>query len=90
MPLAIQTHSLTKRFLKDTGWRNAFSRQLDRPAVDRVDLSIPPAQIYGFLGPNGSGKTTTIRMLLGLLEPTRGSCSILGHDSADLPPQVRR
>lgn len=47
-------------------------------AVDRVDLEIPGGQIYGFLGPNGSGKTTIIRMLCGLLTPTAGEVSVLG------------
>jgi ABC-2 type transport system ATP-binding protein len=57
--------------------------------VDGLDITVPRGGVFGFLGRNGCGKTTTIRMLLGLLEPTRGSCSVLGHDSADLPPQVR-
>lgn len=48
-------------------------------AVDGIDLDVPRAQIYGFLGPNGSGKSTTIRMLCGLLVPTRGSATVLGH-----------
>ncbi len=48
-------------------------------AVDGVDLEIPRARIYGFLGPNGSGKSTTIRMLCGLLKPTSGSATVLGH-----------
>jgi ABC-2 type transport system ATP-binding protein len=47
-------------------------------AVDQVDLDVPAGAIYGFLGPNGSGKTTTIRMLLGLISPTSGSQSLLG------------
>lgn len=47
-------------------------------AVDHVDLSIPRARIYGFLGPNGSGKTTAIRMLCGLLTPTEGEAEVLG------------
>jgi ABC-2 type transport system ATP-binding protein len=46
-------------------------------AVDHVDLAVPRAQIYGFLGPNGSGKTTTIRMLCGLLMPTEGDAEVL-------------
>ena len=50
-------------------------------AVDGVSLEVPAGAIFGFLGPNGSGKTTTIRLLLGLLEPTRGSASVLGHDT---------
>ncbi len=42
-------------------------------AVDHIDLAVPPGSVYGFLGPNGSGKTTTIRMLLGLMHPTDGA-----------------
>jgi ABC-2 type transport system ATP-binding protein len=49
-------------------------------AVDEVDLDIPRARIYGFLGPNGSGKSTTIRMLCGLLRPSAGSVTVLGHE----------
>jgi ABC-type multidrug transport system ATPase subunit len=63
--LAAQTSGLTKR----------FGSQL---AVDGLDLAVPRGAVYGFLGPNGSGKTTTIRMLLGLVEPTAGSRSLLG------------
>ncbi len=47
-------------------------------AVDRVDLDVPRGSVYGFLGPNGSGKTTTIRMLLGLIHPTSGRHELLG------------
>ncbi len=47
-------------------------------AVDRLDLEVPRGMIYGFLGPNGSGKTTTIRMLCGLLKPSAGSAEVLG------------
>ncbi|HEU4428633.1 MAG TPA: ABC transporter ATP-binding protein [Myxococcota bacterium] len=47
-------------------------------AVDHLELEIPRAQIYGFLGPNGSGKTTTIRMLCGLLAPSEGDAVVLG------------
>ncbi|HEX7374834.1 MAG TPA: ABC transporter ATP-binding protein [Steroidobacteraceae bacterium] len=49
-------------------------------AVNGVDLDIPRARIYGFLGPNGSGKSTTIRMLCGLLLPTSGTSTVLGHE----------
>jgi ABC-2 type transport system ATP-binding protein len=48
-------------------------------AVAGIDLDVPRAEIYGFLGPNGSGKSTTIRMLCGLLVPTRGTVTVLGH-----------
>jgi ABC-2 type transport system ATP-binding protein len=58
-------------------------------AVNGVSFEVPRGSVFAFIGRNGSGKTTTIRMILGLLEPTRGSCRILGHDSAGLPPAVR-
>ncbi len=48
-------------------------------AVDGLTLEVPEGGVFGFLGPNGSGKTTTIRMLLGLARPTSGSLSVLGH-----------
>ncbi len=64
---AITARGLTRRFG-------------DVVAVNNVDLSIPEGQIYGFLGPNGSGKTTTIRMLCGLLTPSEGDVSVLGMD----------
>ena len=61
-------------------------------AVDHVDLAIPRARIYGFLGPNGSGKTTTIRMLCGLLRPSQGEADVLGlsvpHDAEKLRRRI--
>jgi ABC-type multidrug transport system ATPase subunit len=71
---AIASVGLTKR----------FGRQV---AVDSVDLLVPRGSVYGFLGPNGSGKTTTIRMLLGLVQPTSGTCRLLGQE---MPDQVRQ
>jgi ABC-2 type transport system ATP-binding protein len=62
---AIAARGLTRRFGANT-------------AVDTLTLEIPRAQIYGFLGPNGSGKTTTIRMLCGLLAPSAGDARVLG------------
>jgi ABC-2 type transport system ATP-binding protein len=56
-------------------------------AVDKVDLAIPQGEIFGFLGPNGSGKTTAIRMLCGLLTPTAGSMSVLG---LEIPAQAEK
>ena len=69
-------------------------RRLRRPpvvALDGLDLSVPEGGVFGFLGPNGSGKTTTIRCLLALARPTSGTCRVLGADSrADLPQVIGR
>ena len=59
-------------------------------AVDAISFSVARGEIFGFLGPNGSGKTTTIRMLLGLLHPTSGSASVLGYDIARNADAVKR
>ena len=76
---AVATDGLTKRFGAQT-------------AVDDLDLDVPRGAVYGFLGPNGSGKTTTIRMLLGLVHPTAGHVELLGHPipgrSSDVLPRV--
>ncbi len=60
-----------------------------RCAVDGVSFRVPRGSVFAFIGRNGAGKTTTIRMILGLLEPTRGSATILGHPSTALPPAAR-
>ncbi|MFE3658184.1 ABC transporter ATP-binding protein [Streptomyces sp. NPDC059165] len=62
----IETRGLTKRY------------RGGHLAVDRLDLEVPAGSVFGFLGPNGSGKTTTIRMLMGLIEPTSGTATVLG------------
>lgn len=62
---AVATSGLTKRFGAQT-------------VVDGIGLEVPPGAVYGFLGPNGSGKTTTIRMLLGLVRPSGGTIQLLG------------
>jgi len=63
-----------------------------KEVVSNVQLQVKPGEIYGFLGPNGSGKTTTIRMICGLLEPTAGEGTCLGYDiikdSRDIKKQV--
>lgn len=58
-------------------------------AVDGLTLTVPAGTIFGFLGPNGAGKTTTIRLLLGLLEPTSGYASVLGHDTRHAASAIR-
>jgi ABC-2 type transport system ATP-binding protein len=72
---AIESSGLTKRFGKLN-------------AVDGIDLAVPAGSVYGFLGPNGSGKTTTIRVLLGLIFPTAGSYAVLGTSSERALPKV--
>jgi ABC-2 type transport system ATP-binding protein len=62
----------------------------DFTAVDHINFEIRTGEIFGFLGPNGSGKTTTIRMLLGLLRPTEGGGTILGYDIINEPEQIRK
>ncbi len=63
------------------GLRKEYRRLRGAPlrAVDGLDLSVPEGGVFGFLGPNGSGKTTTIRCLLGLVSATAGTTSVLGH-----------
>ncbi len=58
-------------------------------AVDHVNFEVGAGEVVGYLGPNGSGKTTTIRMLLGLLEPSDGNASVLGFDAFKQSEQVR-
>jgi ABC-2 type transport system ATP-binding protein len=59
-------------------------------AVDGLDLTVESGGVFGFLGPNGSGKTTTIRCLLGLVRPSAGTCRIFGTDVRDEPDVIRR
>ena len=74
--LAIDVRGLTKTFGK-------------RTAVDHVDIKMPRGQVWGFLGPNGSGKTTTIRMLCGLLRPDAGEGTCLGYDIVKNSRQIK-
>ena len=75
--LAIDVRGLTKRFGK-------------KVAVDHIDIAVPEGQVWGFLGPNGSGKTTTIRMLCGLLKADEGSGTCLGLDLRTQPEAIKR
>lgn len=73
---AVITEGLTKRFGKNI-------------AVDHVSLRVHAGELYGFLGPNGSGKTTTLRMLCGILAPTEGHGTVLGYDILRQPELVK-
>jgi ABC-2 type transport system ATP-binding protein len=61
----------------------------DIRAVDGIDLTVAPGEIYGFLGPNGAGKSTTVHMLTTLLPPTAGTGRVAGYDIVRQGPQVR-
>lgn len=74
---AIETRDLTRRFG-------------DFTAVDRLCLTVPRGVIYGFIGSNGSGKSTAIRMICGLLAPTAGEAVVLGCDTAREPDRVKQ
>jgi len=75
--LVIDTHDLSRRFGPVT-------------AVDAISLRIRRGEIFGFLGPNGAGKTTTIRMLCGILRPSSGRATVLGHDVTREPEAIKR
>jgi len=70
--------------------RGLTKRYEGRAVVDGLDLTVNRGQIYGFLGPNGSGKTTTIRMLCGLLTPDSGSGTCLGYDIRKQAEEIKR
>src|SRR5690242_7062600 len=76
-PASIEAEGLVREFRK--GPR----------AVDGVDLHVDPGEIYGFLGPNGGGKSTTVLMLTTLLPPTAGTARVAGYDVVRQGPQVR-
>ena len=60
-----------------------------RCAVNCLDLRVPVGTVYGFLGRNGAGKSTTIKMLLGMVQPNFGNVELLGHEVSALPSEVR-
>jgi ABC-2 type transport system ATP-binding protein len=76
-PPIIRVQGLTKKFG-------------DFVAVNNVSFDVQPGEVVGYLGPNGSGKTTTIRMLCGLMHPTAGTVEVLGYDVVKNPEPVKR
>lgn len=74
---AIEVHNLTKRFGEFT-------------AVDNLSFAVKEGEIFGFLGANGAGKSTTIRMLIGLLQPTSGTARVGGYDIIQQTEQLKR
>ena len=77
VPPIIETHALTRDFKKTR-------------AVDSLDLSIRPGELFGLVGPDGAGKTTTLRLLAGLLNITSGSAKVAGYDLARQPEAIKR
>jgi ABC-2 type transport system ATP-binding protein len=77
MTYAIEARDLTRRFG-------------DFTAVDAITFQVEPGEVFGFLGANGAGKTTAIRMLIGALAPTSGSGTVAGYDIRTQAEQVRR
>ncbi|WP_264993281.1 ATP-binding cassette domain-containing protein, partial [Mycobacterium montefiorense] len=75
--LAIEVDGLSKTFGRNT------------PALNGVSFSVPPGTVCGLLGHNGAGKTTSINILSTLIRPTSGRATIVGHDIARRPAQVR-
>ena len=76
MEWIIETHGLTRRFGESV-------------AVDHLDLAIAPGEIFGLVGPDGAGKTTTLRMLCGLIDPSEGSAIVAGNDVVRKPQAVK-
>lgn len=77
MTLVIETHGLTKRYGSHT-------------ALESLDLAVAPGTVFGLIGPNGSGKTTTLRMLLDIIRPTSGQARVLGVSPRLGGPELRR
>jgi ABC-2 type transport system ATP-binding protein len=76
-PVVVQADNLTRRFGEFV-------------AVDHISFTMQAGEVVGYLGPNGSGKTTTIRMLLGLLRPSEGQAAVLGYDVVRQAEEVRK
>src|SRR5450432_3890669 len=80
--IIVETRSLTKVYRDFWGRRK-------KTALNALDLQIRKGEIFGLLGPNGSGKTTTIKLLLGLLFPTSGEASVFGQPAVDVRKNER-
>ncbi len=72
-------------------WAEDLTRRFGTfTAVDRISFAVAPGEVFGFLGANGAGKTTAIKMLTGLLTPTEGDAGVLGYSVAEDPDEIKR
>jgi ABC-2 type transport system ATP-binding protein len=78
---------MTRNVVQTSGLTKKFGSLV---AVDHMDLSVNAGEIFGFLGPNGAGKTTTVRILCGLMMPTSGTATVVGHDVVTEPEEVKQ
>jgi ABC-2 type transport system ATP-binding protein len=78
---------MTRNVVQTSGLTKKFGSLV---AVDHMDLSVKAGEIFGFLGPNGAGKTTTVRILCGLMMPTSGNATVVGHDVVTEPEEVKQ
>jgi ABC-2 type transport system ATP-binding protein len=78
---------MTRNVVQTSGLTKKFGSLV---AVDHMDLSVNAGEIFGFLGPNGAGKTTTVRILCGLMMPTSGMATVVGHDVVTEPEEVKQ
>ena len=86
------TPRMSDEVVRTTGLAKVYADFWGRPrvsALEGLDLSISTGEVFGLLGPNGSGKTTTIKLLLGLIRATRGDAFVLGRDPGDLAVRAR-
>jgi ABC-2 type transport system ATP-binding protein len=80
MPYAIETNQINKQ----------YGRRKGEQALDNLQLQIPSGQLFGLIGPDGAGKTTTLRILSTVLEPTAGSANVLGFDTISQAEEIRK
>jgi ABC-2 type transport system ATP-binding protein len=78
---------MTRDLVQTSGLTKKFGGLI---AVDHMNLSVKAGEIFGFLGPNGAGKTTTVRILCGLMMPTSGNATVVGHDVVKAPEEVKQ
>jgi ABC-2 type transport system ATP-binding protein len=79
MMYAVEAEKISKR----------YTRRKDLPAVDGLELKIPPGQLFGFIGPDGAGKTSSLRILSTVLKPTTGTARVMGFDTVNQAEEIR-